>query len=242
MGHGLFILSLTASVAVDTLFIKACNRRRKVKSLRFLTAVLMILAIGAVFGCAKKTIRSDAVGYTPSRVEPGPAEAKPEAESADKTAALEREKKLSEENLREEALREQALREQALRDKALQEEAARKEAALKAAKLEPIYFEFDQWSIQQDQKEIMVKNSQWLMANPNVQVRLEGHCDERGTAEYNLALGQKRAEAAKVFLEALGISSQRMIPISYGEERPLDPGHNEAAWAKNRRVDILAVK
>jgi peptidoglycan-associated lipoprotein len=237
MGHGLFILSLTASVAVDTLFIKACNRRRKVKSLRFLTAVLMILAIGAVFGCAKKTIRSDAVGYTPSRVEPGPAEAKPEAESADKTAALEREKKLSEENLREEALREQALR-----DKALQEEAARKEAALKAAKLEPIYFEFDQWSIQQDQKEIMVKNSQWLMANPNVQVRLEGHCDERGTAEYNLALGQKRAEAAKVFLEALGISSQRMIPISYGEERPLDPGHNEAAWAKNRRVDILAVK
>jgi peptidoglycan-associated lipoprotein len=242
MGHGLFILSLTASVAVDTLFIKACNRRRKVKNLRFLTAVLMILAIGAVFGCAKKTIRSDAVGYTPSRVEPGPAEAKPEAESADKTAALEREKKLSEENLREEALREQALREQALRDKALQEEAARKEAALKAAKLEPIYFEFDQWSIQQDQKEIMVKNSQWLMANPNVQVRLEGHCDERGTAEYNLALGQKRAEAAKVFLEALGISSQRMIPISYGEERPLDPGHNEAAWAKNRRVDILAVK
>ena len=212
------------------------------KSLRFLTAVLMILAIGTVFGCAKKTIRSDALAYTPSRVEPRPAEAKPEAESADKTAALEREKKLSEENLREEALREQALREKALRDKALQEEAARKEAALKAAKLEPIYFEFDQWSIREDQKEIMMKNSQWLTANPNTKVRLEGHCDERGTAEYNLALGQKRAEAAKTFLEALGISSERMIPLSYGEERPLDPGHDEAAWAKNRRVDVLAVK
>ena len=212
------------------------------KSLRYLMAVVMILAIGTVFGCAKKTIRSDALSYTPSRVEPRPAETKPEAESPDKTAALEREKKLSEENLREEALREQALREKALRDKALQEEAARKEAALKAAKLEPIYFEFDQWSIREDQKEIMMKNSQWLTANPNTKVRLEGHCDERGTAEYNLALGQKRAEAAKTFLEALGISSDRMTPLSYGEERPLDPGHNEAAWAKNRRVDILAVK
>ncbi len=207
------------------------------KSLRFLLVALMILTIAAAFGCTKKTIRSDAVGYTPSRVEPRPEEAKPEAESADKTAALEREKKLSEENLREEALREKALRE-----KALQEEAARKEAALKTAKLEPIYFEFDQWSIREDQKEIMVKNSQWLQANPNAQVRLEGHCDERGTAEYNLALGQKRAEAAKAFLEALGISSQRLITISYGEERPFDPGHDEAAWAKNRRVDVLAVK
>jgi peptidoglycan-associated lipoprotein len=204
-----------------------------VKSLKILVAVLMILAIGAVFGCAKKTIRSDAAGYTPSRVEPRPAE----AESADKTAALEKEKRLSEENLREEALREKALRE-----KALQDDLARKEAALKAAKLEPIYFEFDLWSIREDQKEVMVKNSQWLKANPNAKVRLEGHCDERGTAEYNLALGQKRAEAARAFLEGLGISSQRMATISYGEERPLDPGHNEASWVKNRRVDVLAIK
>ena len=203
------------------------------KSLKILVAVLMILAIGAVFGCAKKTIRSDAVGYTPSRVEPRPAE----AESADKTAALEKEKRLSEENLREEALREKALREEAAR-----KEAAAREAALKADKLEPIYFEFDQWSIREDQKEVMVKNSQWLKANSNAKVRLEGHCDERGTAEYNLALGQKRAEAAKAFLEGLGISNQRMATISYGEERPMDAGHNEASWAKNRRVDVLAIK
>ena len=207
------------------------------KSLRVFLAVLMILAIGTASGCAKKTIRSDAVGYTPSRVEPRPAEAKPEAESPDKTAALEKEKKLSEESLREESLREKALREEAAR-----KEAASREAALKAAKLEPIYFEFDQWSIREDQKEVMVKNSQWLKANPNAKVRLEGHCDERGTAEYNLALGQKRAEAAKAFLEGLGISSQRMATVSYGEERPLDAGHNDAAWAKNRRVDVLALK
>ncbi len=203
------------------------------KSLKILVAAVMILAIGAFFGCAKKTIRSDAAGYAPSRVEPRPAEPEP----ADKTAALEKEKKLSEENLREEALREKALRE-----KALQDELARKEAALKAAKLEPIYFDFDQWSIREDQKEVMVKNSQWLKANPNAKVRLEGHCDERGTAEYNLALGQKRADAARAFLEGMGIPSQRMATISYGEERPLDSGHTEAAWAKNRRVDVLAIK
>jgi peptidoglycan-associated lipoprotein len=149
-------------------------------------------------------------------------------------AALEKEKKLSEENLREEALREKALRE-----KALQEEAARKEAALKAAKLEPIYFEFDQWSIREDQKELMVKNSQWLKANPNAKVRLEGHCDERGTAEYNLALGQKRAEAAKAFLEGLEFSRNGHHQLRGGTPwlpdtmRP--PG-------KNRRVDVLAVK
>jgi peptidoglycan-associated lipoprotein len=224
-------------LTVDTLFIKTRNRRKKVKNLRVFLAVLMILAIGAAFGCAKKTIRSDAAGYTPSRVEPRPAEAKPEAESPDKTAALEKEKGLSQENLREEALREKALREEAAR-----KEAAAREAALKAAKLEPIYFEFDQWSLREDQKEVMMKNSQWLKANPNAKVRLEGHCDERGTAEYNLALGQKRAEAAKAFLEGLGISNQRMATISYGEERPMDAGHNEASWAKNRRVDVLAIK
>lgn len=208
------------------------------KSLKILVALFMILAIGAVFGCAKKTIRSEAVGYAPSRVEPKPAEAEP----TDKTAALEKEKKLSEENLREEALREKALREKALQDELARKEAAAREAALKAAKLEPIYFDFDQWSIREDQKEIMVKNSQWLKANANARVRLEGHCDERGTAEYNLALGQKRAEAAKAFLEGMGIPGQRMATISYGEERPMDAGHNESAWSKNRRVDVLAVK
>jgi peptidoglycan-associated lipoprotein len=88
----------------------------------------------------------------------------------------------------------------------------------------------------------MAKNSQWLKSNPNVKVRLEGHCDERGTAEYNLALGQKRAEGVKSFLEGMGISSQRMATVSYGEERPLDPAHNEAAWTKNRRVDIVQAK
>ena len=212
------------------------------KGIRLLLIGLLILTIGPGFGCAKKTIRSDAVGYAPSKVEPRPAEAKPEETAPDKTAALEKEKKLAEESLREESLREKALREKALQEEAARREAAAREDALKTVKLEPVFFDFDQWSIREDQKEVMAKNSQWLKSNPSVKVRLEGHCDERGTAEYNLALGQKRAEGVKSFLEGLGISSQRLTTVSYGEERPLDPEHNEAAWAKNRRVDIVPAK
>ena len=206
------------------------------KGIRLFLVGLVILAFGLDIGCAKKTIRSDSPVYTPSRVEPGPAEARPEA------AAPEKEKKLAEESLREESLREKALREKALQEEAARREAAAREAASKSVSLEPVFFDFDQWSIREDQKEVMAKNSQWLKSNPNVKVRLEGHCDERGTAEYNLALGQKRAEGVKSFLEGLGISSQRMATVSYGEERPLDPGHNEAAWTKNRRVDIVPAK
>jgi len=208
------------------------------KGIRLFLVGLVILAFGLDIGCAKKTIRSDSPVYTPSRVEPGPAEARPEAVAPDKTA----EKKLAEESLREESLREKALREKALQEEAARREAAAREAASKSVSLEPVFFDFDQWSIREDQKEVMAKNSQWLKSNPNVKVRLEGHCDERGTAEYNLALGQKRAEGVKSFLEGLGISSQRMATVSYGEERPLDPGHNEAAWVKNRRVDIVPAK
>jgi peptidoglycan-associated lipoprotein len=214
----------------------------KMRGIRLLLIGLLILAIGLEMGCAKKTIRSDSAGYAPSRVEPRPAEAKPEGTAPDQTAALEKEKRLAEESLREQSLREKALREKALQDEAARREAAAREAALKSVNLEPVFFDFDQWSIREDQKEVMAKNSQWLKSNPNVKVRLEGHCDERGTAEYNLALGQKRAEGVKSFLEGMGISGQRMATVSYGEERPLDPAHNEAAWAKNRRVDIVAVK
>jgi peptidoglycan-associated lipoprotein len=212
------------------------------KGIRLLLMGLLILAIGPGIGCAKKTIRSDSPVYSPSRVEPGPAEATPEGAAPDKTAALEKEKKLAEESLREQSLKEEALREKALQEEAARREAAAREAAMKSVSLEPVFFDFDQWSIREDQKEVMAKNSQWLKSNPNVKVRLEGHCDERGTAEYNLALGQKRAEGVKSFLEGMGISSQRMTPVSYGEERPLDPGHDEAAWTKNRRVDIVPAK
>jgi peptidoglycan-associated lipoprotein len=84
-------------------------------------------------------------------------------------------------------------------------------------------------------------NAAWFNANPGKKMRVEGHCDERGTVEYNLALGQKRADAAKAFIVNLGVDGKLIETVSYGKERPVDPGHNEAAWSKNRRAHFLAL-
>ncbi|NIR17957.1 MAG: peptidoglycan-associated lipoprotein Pal, partial [Desulfobacterales bacterium] len=89
---------------------------------------------------------------------------------------------------------------------------------------------------------ILVKKAEWLRNNQEFSVRIEGHCDERGTNEYNLALGERRANAAWKFLNALGISGSRMTTISYGEERPADTGHNETAWSQNRRDEFKLIR
>ncbi len=214
------------------------------KAVRNLLVFLLALALLFGFGCAKKTIRSDAVKYTPPdrgyKADSGPEK----SESASRDASAEADKKLEEENLREQALREQALRDKALQEEARKREAeaAAREAALKNLALNSVFFDFDQWSIPEEQKRVLTQNSEWLKAHPGVKIKLEGHCDERGTGEYNLALGQKRADAVKTFLEGMGISGQRLSSISYGKERPQDPGHNESAWAKNRRVDFAPIK
>jgi peptidoglycan-associated lipoprotein len=80
-----------------------------------------------------------------------------------------------------------------------------------------------------------------LKKNPKWKIQIEGHCDERGTVEYNLALGERRANSTKRYLVSLGITSDRISTISFGKERPLDPGHNEEAWAKNRRAHIVVL-
>lgn len=108
-------------------------------------------------------------------------------------------------------------------------------------KLEPIYFDFDRYFIREDAKKSLNQNAKILKDNPQVKIRIEGNCDERGTAEYNLALGEKRAKSAKDYLVNLGIDSARITVISYGKEKPLYPGHNEDAWSKNRRDDFVIV-
>jgi peptidoglycan-associated lipoprotein len=87
--------------------------------------------------------------------------------------------------------------------------------------------------------EILKENAALLHKYPKVKIQIEGHCDERGTNEYNLALGERRANSTRNYLISLGISPDRISTISYGEERPLDPGHNEEAWAKNRRAHFV---
>jgi len=100
---------------------------------------------------------------------------------------------------------------------------------------EDVYFEFDKSSLTAAAQDNLMRKAEWLRQNPDATITIEGNCDERGTNEYNLALGDRRAESAKSFLVDLGINPARISTISYGEERPVDPQHNEEAWAKNRR-------
>jgi len=107
--------------------------------------------------------------------------------------------------------------------------------------LKPIYFDFDRYDLRPDAKETLRKNAKVLKENPTWKILIEGHCDERGSNEYNLALGEKRARAAMQYLIKLGIDPNRLSIISYGEERPVDPRHCEEAWAKNRRCEFVVI-
>jgi peptidoglycan-associated lipoprotein len=109
-----------------------------------------------------------------------------------------------------------------------------KESVLKDA-----FFDFDKSSIRPDAKQSLDENAKWLKANPNAALTIEGHCDERGTREYNLGLGQRRAKAAKDYLVSAGIDAKRIKIISYGKERPFASGHDESAWKWNRRAHFV---
>ena len=110
------------------------------------------------------------------------------------------------------------------------------------AALKDIHFGFDRYDLTEQAKRILEENAKWLKAHPEVKVVIEGHCDERGSEEYNLALGEKRAKSARDYLISLGISPEHLSIISYGESMPLDPRHCEEAWAKNRRAHFAIKK
>ncbi len=105
-----------------------------------------------------------------------------------------------------------------------------------------IYFAFDRADLTPEAMKNLEHKADWLLNHPSYSVRIEGNCDERGSTEYNLALGQRRANAAAKYLEILGVGRDRIKTISYGEENPVDPRHNEEAWAKNRRDDFRLIK
>ncbi len=108
--------------------------------------------------------------------------------------------------------------------------------------LKDVHFDFDRYTIRPADTQILKQDYAWLKAHPTAHVTIEGNCDERGSIEYNLALGQKRADAAKSFLETLGVQGKTLKTVSYGKEKPIDPGHDEAAWAKNRRAHMAPDK
>jgi len=113
-------------------------------------------------------------------------------------------------------------------------------AAKESAKgLNRINFDFDRSDIKSEAKKTLEDNAAWLKKNADAKINVEGHCDERGTEEYNMALGHRRSNAAKSYLVSLGINSNRMKTVSLGEERPLETCHNESCWWKNRRAEFV---
>jgi peptidoglycan-associated lipoprotein len=119
-----------------------------------------------------------------------------------------------------------------------QQAASNANGELKAA-----YFDYNKYALRANDKEILKNNGQYLLKNKNAKVVIEGNCDERGSDAYNMALGDKRAKEAMKYLVSLGVDKKRIKTLSNGKRRPIDPGHDEEAWAKNRRDDlILSIK
>jgi len=110
---------------------------------------------------------------------------------------------------------------------------------LESTQLKDIYFEFDRYDLTEETRKILTENAKVLLAHTSLILQIEGHCDERGSNEYNLALGERRAVSAKLYLIKLGVPGNRLSTISYGEEMPVDAGHTEEAWAKNRRCHFV---
>jgi peptidoglycan-associated lipoprotein len=188
---------------------------------RFWVGLALLLIIPGFLmtaSCAKKTIRSE------------PATAGVQAGAGEKGTAAD------EERARQKDLEEQRLQEERLREEA---RTRRERAERDAFGNELIHFEYDKSRLLPESKDVLKRKAKWLLANPRVNAVIEGHCDERGTNEYNMALGDRRAQSAKNYLVDLGVPSRRLTTISYGEERPLAFGQNERAWAKNRRAQFV---
>lgn len=112
-------------------------------------------------------------------------------------------------------------------------------AAVQATELKDIHFDFDESAIRDDSKKLLNENAEWFRKHPSAKVTIEGHCDERGSSEYNLALGERRARATRDYLVAAGVAANRVSTISFGKERPFVTGHDESAWKWNRRAHFV---
>jgi peptidoglycan-associated lipoprotein len=172
--------------------------------------VMILFAMFFTVSCAKQVVQTEPVSTTQPEV----------STASDRPAeAAEQAKQLQEDRLRAEA--------------------AASEAAGMAFVNENIPFSFDSSVLSDQAQQILNSKADYLRANSGVTVTVEGHCDERGTEAYNVALGERRAESVKNFLVDLGISANRLKTISYGEERPIAMGQDEASWAKNRRAQFM---
>ncbi len=186
--------------------------------------LVVCFSVMAMTGCAKKSaVKEQSVSAE-------------EKAAADKAAQEARAKA-------EADAKERAIREARLAAEQRAKEEAEAKVAPQAAAFKDVLFDFDKFGLKPESRDILKEVAAWLTRNKDKNVLIEGNCDERGTTEYNLALGERRAKEAMKYLVELGVDAKRIKTISYGKERPLDPGHDEEAWAKNRRDHfVLTVK
>jgi peptidoglycan-associated lipoprotein len=185
-----------------------------------LSILIVILCFGVILsGCPKKTV----VNEEPSVKSAEESEAGKEAKEADR-------------------IREEAVKKEFEKSLVAQKTPGIEGVVHESKMLQDIHFDFDKYSIQPKAAEILKENSALLKKYPGMKFQIEGHCDERGTGEYNLALGERRANSVKNYLASIGVEPGRISTISYGEERPLDQEHNEEAWSKNRRAHFVILK
>jgi peptidoglycan-associated lipoprotein len=181
------------------------------KNVWFAIALVMILpAVLFTASCTKEVVQTDPVST-----------AQPEVQKASDRSA------------------DEAGQAQQMKDNRLRAELDASEAAGTAFVNESIHFPFDSALLSDQDQRILTGKADYLNTNPGVMVTVEGHCDERGTNDYNIALGERRAESVKNFLVNLGINANRLNTVSYGEERPIAMGQNEASWAENRRAQFV---
>ena len=208
-----------------------------------LVALVLSLSVLWMTGCAKKATLQEGAVVTQERkaIAQEPAQAAPPTAPDTRVA---RDRAMQDQSLSdaareaaEKAAREAAEKEAA--DRAKKEAAAKQAAILKELQIPDIQFDFDKYNLKPEAQEALKKGAAAYLKYRDYKLVVEGHCDERGTAEYNLALGEKRATEAAKYLADLGIEKERIKTISYGKEMPLDKGNDEAAWAKNRRAHFV---
>jgi len=195
-----------------------------------LRGLFLAVSCGALLaaGCAKQeVIKKDqgiAPAASPAPSAPVPSKPAPEAVKAVQPQPMEKAPIVQETPLESDA-----------------QKAAKQEAALKNG-LQKIYFNFDSPALSEEARTTLTRNAELLKKSPTAKIRVEGNCDERGSDDYNLALGEKRAKEAVQYLVNLGIPAKQLTAISYGKEKPAAAGHDEANWAKNRRDEFVVVK
>ncbi len=188
--------------------------------------ILLIMAFFVFQGCASRKVSTPA--GTQEGMQTGAAGAQKAGETATTTAEQEN---ISEQEM---ASIETTKVEEPKVAKITEEE--------KAEIFKDIHFDFDKYDIRDEDRPILRKIADWMIEHPSVKLVIEGHCDERGTNEYNLGLGDRRASAAKQYLVTLGVSMDRLSTVSYGEERPLCTEHNESCWWRNRRAHFVVIQ